>query len=241
MKRAVVHGAVAVGAIAFGAACSKSEASTKPAPVAPAVAPDARGCLAATIRHDEHTEDRDGVSHDVRYDDRFVRCEGNVWTERVLPRGVPQDLEHGGHRHLPPAFTMARLVTKTEAGATFALVSRADRMVVEIGHESYDAVRFDGDFDAAAHLLAPSAIAAMTKLEGRAAPAGAEWREKRTAAATVRVLWSTTYDFPLEIETETANGTRKDRMAVSIEKLPAELPWRALDGYARKSDSDFMD
>lgn len=236
MRRAIVI------AVLGAAACSKSEASTKP--VAQEMPrPDARGCLAATIRHEEHTDDRDGVAHDVRYEDRFVRCDGNVWTERVLPRGAPKDVEHGGHRHLPPAFTMARLVTKTEAGTSILLVSRADRQIVEIGRESYDTVHFDGDFDAAAHLLAPSSIAAMTKLEGRTAPAGAEWREKRSATGAVRVLWSTAYDFPLEIESDSASGAKTDRMIVSIDKVPADgdLPWRSLDGYARKSDADFMD
>jgi hypothetical protein len=227
------------------AACSKSEASTKPAPnaVAATVAPDPRGCLAVTIHHEEHTEAQDGVSHDVRYDDKFVRCQGAVWTERVLPRGAPKETEHGGHRHLPPAFTMARYVTKTDSGTTFALVSRADRQVIEIGRDSYDTVHFDGDFDAAAHLIASSSIAQMIRLEGRAAPPGSEWREKKSAGGAVRVLFSTTYDFPLEIETEAANGAKKDRMVVTIEKLPAdgELPWRSIEGYAKKSDSDFMD
>ena len=227
------------------AACSKSEASAKPAaPSLDAPAPDPRGCLAATIRHEEHTDDRDGVAHDVRYEDRFVRCEGHVWTERVLPRGVPPELERGqGHRHMAPAFTMARLVTRGDGGATLALVSRAERQIVEIGRESYDTMRFDGDFDAAGHLLAPSSVAAMAKVIGRAAPSGAEWREKRTASGVVRVLWSTSHDFPLEIETEATSGARRDRIVVRIDALSADadLPRRSIDGYARKSDADFMD
>jgi len=237
MKRAVAIGLGVVGLLAAGGFAARSRSEAAPSVAPKAVPPDPRGCLAATIHHEEHTDDRDGVSHDVRYDDRFVRCEGNVWTERVLPRGVPKDAAHGGHRHLPPAFTMARWVTRTSDGVAFMLVSRTEQMIVEMGRESYDAVRFDGDFDAAAHIVAPASIAAMTKLD-RAAPAGAEWREKKTAAGTVRVLWSSTYDFPLEIETETAD--RRDRMVVTIDPL-GELPWRTTDGYTKKEDSDFMD
>lgn len=144
---------------------------------------------------------------------------------------------------MPPMFTMARLVTKGDAGATLALVSRAEKQIVEIGRESYDTAHFDGDFDAAAHLLAPSSVTAMTKVEGRTAPSGAEWREKRSAGGVVRVLWSTTYDVPLEIESDAASGARRDRITVHIDALPADadLPWRSIDGYTRKSDADFMD
>jgi hypothetical protein len=227
----------------FGAACTRSEAATSKTELPP---PDPRGCLAAILVHEEHTDDRDGVSHDVRYKERYVRCADHTWTERVLPPGAPaqEAPAHEGHREMPPSHELARLVAKTPDGkAELTLVSRRDRQLIAISPESYDVTHFDSDWDGAAHLLPARVVSTMTKLSAREAPPGAEWREKKTANGSIRVLWSPAYDFPLEIESESSGGQKRDHLRVILDRLPADadLPWATTKDYTRKLDTDFMD
>ncbi|WP_394839767.1 hypothetical protein LVJ94_23040 [Pendulispora rubella] len=224
------------------AGCSKSDPAK---PGADGPRPDPHGCLAATISHHEHTDDRDGVEHDVHYKERFVRCGDRVWTERILPRGVPGEAAHGHEHHAMPAtYTMARLVVRThDDEATLAMVSRAERRIIAVTPESYDAARFDGTFDAAAHILSSRAIATMPRLEGREAPVGAEWHGRSGAAGAVRVLWSKLYDIPLRIESESEGAAKRDTIELALEPPPlaSDLPWAGLDAYEKKSDMDYMD
>lgn len=233
----------------LGSACARSEAATSRAELPP---PDPRGCLAATLEHEEHTDDRDGVSHDVRYKERYVRCGDHVWTERVLPPSTLAQAApaHAGHREMPPSFELARDVTRTKDGkAALALVSRRDRQIIVVSPESYDVEHFDGDWDGASHLLPARVLSTMTRIEGesegegRAAPPGAEWREKKTASGVVRVLWSSAHDFPLEIESEASAGQKRDHLRVVLDKVPddGQLPWAATADYTKKLDTDFMD
>jgi len=206
-------------------------------------APDARGCLAAVIAHDEHTEDADGVTHDVRYSERFYRCEDHVWTERVLPAGrAAHDDAHHGHRELPPMHKLGKLISRAPSGeTTLTLVSREERQSIEMSAPSYDLAGFHGDFVGASHLLAPSAIAEMAPLDGKSAPAGARWYEKKSPTAYVRILWSTAYDFPLEVESGAVDGSKRDHFAVALQPVPERFPWDEMQGYAKAHDSDFMD
>jgi hypothetical protein len=212
-------------------------ACAKEAPVDPG------GCLAAVLAHEEHTDDDDGVSHDVRYEERLVRCGDHVWTARVLPRGLPERHAASGHREMPPSFALARLVTRQADGrGALALVATDAKQIIDVSPESFDAERFDGDFEAARHLISPGALARMERIS-RAAPAGASWRETTSPGGYVRVLWSTKLDFPLEIESGSASGKKRDRVVVRIEPRPADdaMPWAHLAEFERKSDSDYMD
>lgn len=247
MIRLIHHCSLRIAALALASACAsgcaKSEAATSTKPSGPA--PDPRGCVAAILEHEEHSEDRDGVSHDVRYKERFLRCGDHLWTQRILPRGLPPEEPHGhAHREMPPAHEVARLLTKAADGkATLALVSQREKQVIDIAAESHDMLHFNGDWDAASHLIPSRIIASMTPIPQRAAPLGAEWREKKSANGVLRVLWSPKIDFPLEIESEAKKGEKRDRIRVVFEPLPAdgELPWNATKGFTRKSDGDFMD
>lgn len=212
-------------------------ACAKEAPVDPG------GCIAAVLAHEEHTDDDDGVSHDVRYEERFVRCGDHVWTARVLPRGLPEHHAESGHREMPPSYALARLVTRqTDGRGALALVATDAKQVIDVSPESFDTVRFEGDFEAARHLISPAALARMGTTT-RAAPGGASWRETTSASGWVRVLWSTRLDFPLEIESRSASGKKRDRIVVRFESRPADdaMPWARVATYERKSDSDYMD
>jgi hypothetical protein len=220
----------------LAAACSRRDATLPEA--------DPRGCIAATLEHEEHTDDPDGVSHDVRYRERFIRCEGRVWIERILPAGATTHTEPHGHREMPPLHLMARLVTKEGDGsASLTLVSNAEKQVIRVTPESFDGLRFDGDFDAAAHIVSSRAIHAMDRAHDRAAPAGAEWREKTTPQGFVRILWSPSLDMPLDIESGAKGGAKRDHIRVVVDAMPKDedLPWRHIDGFEHKSDQDFLD
>ena len=121
------------------------------------------------------------------------------------------------------------------------LAQEPDREVRVIGADRGE--RPDGDFDAAAHLIAARSIAAMDLDSERTAPAGAEWRQRKSAGGVVRVLWSKRYDFPLAIESESGAGTKRDAISVTLEPAPAEseLPWASIGNYEKKTDMDYMD
>jgi hypothetical protein len=206
--------------------------------------PDPSGCLSATVAHEEHTDAADGVAHEVRYSERFYRCGDHVWTERVLPAGPASNELHRGHRELPPMHRLGKLVTRSAEGDTvLALVARDDREIITMSPSSHDLAELHGDFASASHLLAPAALASMSesKVKGRQPADGAHWLERTGAGGYVRVLWSTTYDFPLEIESGSSDGHKRDHITVTMTAKPEQYPWEQLDGYAKVTDADFMD
>jgi hypothetical protein len=121
------------------------------------------------------------------------------------------------------------------------LVSRADRLLVDVGPEDYARVDVSGKWEDAWYLLAPAAREALRPSGRASAVAGARWLERRAGDEYVRVLWSDVLAFPLEIERGRVDGTRRTRVKITVLDPDGVRPWLQLDGFRRRDLADFGD
>ncbi len=208
--------------------------------------------LDAIVTHESTSVSRNGVTRTERFEERVIRRQGHVWTERVLPAAARANLHHHDanaegteHRHFDFEGA-ARHVTREADGRThLEYVDREKKWTVFVPGAEYGPVGFLGNWDAEFHLAPPALIARMPVLATRTAstPEGAAWHEERRDGWTHRVLWSNTHNYPLAIEAIRDDGTLTRRTAVKIvAATPADrLPWRGLSGYRPRTYDDFMD
>ena len=208
--------------------------------------------LDAIVTHESTSVSRNGVTRTERFEERVIRRQGHVWTERVLPaaaRAHPHDhdakAEGAEHRHFDFEGA-ARHVTREGDGRThLEYVDHKKKWTVFVPAAEYGPVGFLGNWDAEFYLVPPALIARMPVPASRraATPDGAMWHEERRNGWTHRVLWSNTHNYPLAIEAIRDDGTLTRRTAVKIvAATPADrLPWRGLSGYRPRTYDDFMD
>lgn len=82
----------------------------------------------AIVSYESSRVDAHGVTHTLRYRDRIVRDDVNVWTARLLPWPEPR-VERAKDLDLAIA---ARWYTRTAAGLSVALVSPINRVVIHV-------------------------------------------------------------------------------------------------------------
>lgn len=205
---------------------------------------------ALRLHHDSTVVGTDGVTRIVRFDERLVRKDGDVWLERIVPDdGAPagaSDAQAGqgapaaGHPHRDTA-SAVRWVRRDAHGALqVRLVDRHDRLLIDVPRSEYANIGFDGNWVRASQLLDPAVVATMAPM-ARASQPGTRWRESRHPGGFVRVLWDEGRAVPLKIESQHDGGRRRSTMDALVEPLPAVLPWARLDGYADKDYSDLLD
>lgn len=197
------------------------------------------GCQAAVITYEDHELGADGVERDARYRETFLRCGEHVWTERVVPARAHDD--HDDHHHHPDPAVLAHHVIGVPGGAArLELVSRDEKLIIDVAAPDHDSVGFGGRWDAASRLLGAESRASMKRLD-RAAPPGAQWLERREKGLYQTVLWSSVHDLPLSIEIGDEKGVRRRRITVTPGPAPASLPWEQLQGFTHKDWADFGD
>jgi hypothetical protein len=210
---------------------------------APAVAP----ALDAVVTYETKVVTAAGVMRTEVWQEKVVRRGDTVWTERILPPQAKDahqhesKQEHAGHKHFD-AEAAARWVQLDAKGQTvLRFVDRAHRMVVSVPRSEYDAVGFDGRFDAAAHLVPPSVIERMPVLASASKDASSVWHVEKNGQWSHRVLWSTQKQVALRIESERLDGGYKRTVTVETAAPAAALPWNGLSSYVQKEYDDFMD
>lgn len=225
--------------------------------------------LAARLNYETRSLSDEGVYKLTRHQDRLIRVGDQVWLERVLPPGRAAP-EHGGHDHAGHDHgeaseargqgkvdgtqhrldlhdvnfeKAARAVSRDEKGVHLAFVSAANRLHLQVEPENYQAVGFNGSWDAAYYLIDPTTLARLQPLAGRTAPAGAVWLGERRADHYLRVLWSQTLALPLRIESGHPDGSLTRTIVVQPERLPraGQLPWQQLGDYLYKDYNDLLD
>jgi hypothetical protein len=200
--------------------------------------------ITATLTHETFAIDAEGVTHTSRFHERVYRRDGRVWVERVLPAGAPSVTGHDGHDHDHVNLRIAaRYVTREgQNGVKVVLVSAPERLLVDIGPESFDSLGLSRRWDASASLVDLSSLEA----DAGTLPtprAGTRWYVRSTAQGYVHVLWSDELGLPLIIETGTTDRRSHTRTLVKAERIAptARMPWDGLAGYARKDFSDLGD
>jgi hypothetical protein len=210
-------------------------------------APAAAPALDAVVTTETKVVTAAGVMRTEVWQEKVVRRGDTVWTERILPPQAKDahqhesKQEHAGHKHFD-AEAAARWVQLDAKGQTvLRFVDRAHRMVVSVPKSEYEAVGFDGRFDAVAHIVPPSVIERMPVLASASKDASAVWHVEKNGQWSHRVLWSTQKQVALRIESERLDGGFKRVVTVEPVAAAAALPWDGLSSYVQKEYDDFMD
>lgn len=185
----------------------------------------------------------DGVTHQRRWEDLWLRAPGHVWTERQLPRnraGADDHGDHGSHEHFDFQ-AAARHVSRDPAGQLqVEYIERAHSVVVYVSPSEWDTVGFGGDWDNEYFLLAPPGLKKLSPLVRKAA-AGTRWYGREHEGRYLRVLWSEAARYPLLIESGYSDNSRQTRVQVTPLAAQGPLPWTQLQGFERKDYNDFLD
>lgn len=204
--------------------------------------------LAAILTHESHEVTAEGVSKDMRYQERFLRKNEHVWAERIVPESVQADIEkHGakeGRKHDFNFNLAAKHIVKDANGIpTIFFVNRHDKVIVAVGKEEYQSIGFDGSWESAYYLVNPALVRKLTLSITPSPVANARWYEKNGKDVFFRVLWAEDLELPLVIESGTRNGVRHSKVTAKIVTLPrtAVLPWVNLQNFEHKDYNDLLD
>lgn len=191
------------------------------------------------VKHDITEIGADGVTRNIRFQERVYRRNGLVWVERVLPAEAHRGEDHaqGGHdhKHMDLAAS-ARWITQDKGqGVRIRLVNHHDRVVIDVPAAEYANVGFDGSWENAWHLLDPRQLKDMRVKSGGL-------YEKAGNGNTVRVLWDSKAEIPRRVESANKSGTSRKIMVAEDIPAPRKTPWEGLgSGYQQKEYSDYLD
>lgn len=199
--------------------------------------------LDLSIKYFNHELTPDGVLHENSYEEKMLRREGHVWTQRILPKSAASDTTHTNHEHKEFNYiVLPRHITFDGNIISVKFINTHDRQVIDIAPTEYENVNFDGSWRNAFYLVDPQRVAAMPLSQRTSKVATARWHEVEKNGLFQRVLWDEKLSIPRVIETGNLDNTFFHRIQVSPNsKLTKELPWRIPQGYSQKEYSDFLD
>ncbi|MBJ6763188.1 hypothetical protein JGU66_20660 [Myxococcaceae bacterium JPH2] len=198
--------------------------------------------MAVLISHEEQGVRPDGVTQVLRYQERVLRRDGHLWSERVLDGRVPAVAHSESRRDVHDWSVVPRWVSREADGRVRLRFVLADsREVVEVEPPEYDSVGFTPAWDELSHQVSNEVLARLTPSTRPDAPEGARWLEATTADRYIRVLWSDKLALALEMESGRKDGTALHRAKVQLESLPATAPWESTRAFARKDINDYRD
>jgi len=204
--------------------------------------------LDAIVSYETRQVLANGTTRIETWQERLTRRADRVATERVLPPTAhaahehESSVEHLGHKHFDVDRTVRVVRLVDQAQVELAYVDRAQRRVVSVPKAEWAAVGFDGRYDAAAHLVPPALIASLPAQAGAAKDS--QWHVQRNDGWTHRVLWSSSRQVALRIESRRDDGSVSRVVTLKpATALPAsQLPWNdGVAGYQQMVYDDFMD
>ena len=210
---------------------------------APSAASDYARDLDLSIHYYNKVVTPEGVTRESRYEEKMLRRAGHVWVARVLQSQVAPHDAHDAveHKHFNPTL-IPRHVQREGTSLRVEYVDAHDQAVVEIPPSDYENVNFDGSWENAFYLIDPRWVNALPTSSRSSNVPGARWREREQAGVFQRVLWDDGKQIALRIESGNRAGTFYRRIDVTpAPGLTAVLPWQGLNGYARKTYSDYLD
>lgn len=181
----------------------------------------------------------EGVTREIRYEERMLRRPGHVWVERVLPQRAAHD--ERGHKHFNPV-RLARHVMLENGKLRLEYVDLHGRERVAIPPAEYENVSFNGSWDGSFYLVSPKLIAGMPLSSRPSSVPGARWREREKNGRFERVLWDDVRQVALIIEAGDRTGQEFQRIEARLLAKPATAtPWTKLAGFSQKEYADFLD
>ena len=193
------------------------------------------------LAHKIRISGKDGMTVTSEFSERFVRRDGHVWFERVVPATLQQTphLHAGGDTHFNTAGA-ARWVSADGKKATkLALVDQQEQLVIDVDRADYGNVGFNSSWDQAYYLIDPRMLVGMHR-KGPMAN-GARWYESRRPDGVVQVLWDERLNYPRQVLTVSSNGLNQKSFLATRTVAARELPWQRTKDYDRKGYNDLMD
>lgn len=195
------------------------------------------------IQHDVTEVGADGITRQMKFQERFIRRGEQVWVERILPAGAHDAHDHAkggqGHKHLDLAAAARWIVLGPDKRPLVRLVNRHDKVIINVPEAEYGNIGYDGNWENVLHLLAPAQLRNM-KESGR--PTGhLRVYESSGGGRHLKVTWDTRLELPRRVESVANNGLGQKRMVASDQPAPSVLPWATLQDYRQKEYSDFLD
>ena len=245
-----------VGAVALLAGVSLAMVAPTAAAAAPVAPSMPMVDIEARISYETRQVMSTGVTRVDTWQEHLVRRGNQVWTERILApvaqAGHGRDgherekaAEHAGHRHFNAETSARWLTLKPDGQVDVRFVDRENRIVVSVPRAEFGTVGFDGRFDGAASIVPPSVVQAMTQTTARQVGASTDglWLTDRSQGWSHKLLWSTSRQLALRVESTRDDGSVQRRVTVQL--LPAAparpAPWSQLTDYTPKQYDDFMD
>ena len=182
--------------------------------------------VAALLTHERSWVSADGVQHHVRYQEKFYRDAQHVWLERVLPVGLSTPSAEQGHEdHHHVAFDVIPRFLSLGPKQVLQLqfVDQEHARLIQVSPRDYEAVGFDGSWDAARLLIqteGPGWVSRQIQ--------GETWRVYQGKQGQTRVLWDQARAFPRVIERKDQQGLATMKATVAWLPQPQRWPWQAL-------------
>ncbi|MDI1301359.1 MAG: hypothetical protein PSX71_05605 [bacterium] len=194
--------------------------------------------LSAIITHESNSVGNDGVTRDSHYQERLVRDAGNVWIERILPRNHRHDTEEKEHKHLDVAEAAQHYRRDPSGSAQLMLVLQEEKVAVHMQEADVEMTGFSKCWPCVYSMTLPDALNDMkiTRRDGDLV-----WYERHGPRNTVRIQWDTKNRIARQLETRASDGSSWSRTTLSLQKIPAVLPWTQYGKFTLKDYSDFGD
>lgn len=192
------------------------------------------------LAHKIRISGKDGMTVTSEFSERFVRRDGQVWFERVVPVALQTPHVHaGGGTHFNIAGAARWVSADGKKAAKLALVDRQEQLVIDVDRADYGNVGFTSSWDQAYYLIDPRTLVGMHR-KG-ALTDGARWYESRRPDGVVQVLWDEGLNYPRQVLTVSSNGLNQKSLLASRTGAAKELPWQRTRDYDRKGYNDLMD
>jgi hypothetical protein len=198
----------------------------------------------AVMTFESKTLTSEGVEKQTRFQERFIRDDKVVWTNRLLPVGTPPHTHQAGehqHKHDTNFVLAAKWITINAKGESNLRFVRAEnKTIISPRVNEYASLGFDGSWEHAAYLLDRNALKKMNVLK-RAAPTGSTWYERTNDTQYTRVLWDEKQQLPRLIESGTIDGLMFNKITIEPRPAPKRMPWQELAGYRDIAYEDLLD
>lgn len=196
------------------------------------------------VTHQSSFLGADGIKRSTVFSERVVRKGDTVWIERVMPAGAHREDDHGkakageakDHKHADFSAATRWIQRLPDGKLNLRLVAVHDKMVVNVPPAEYGTVGFDGAWLATYHLIDPAVLKAMKASEST--PQG-QWYESTKNGTKVRVLWDARRELPLQVISQSHNGSRSTMVKVLDSFI--KNPWDSTSKFEQKYYSDFLD
>lgn len=198
--------------------------------------------LSAIMTFESKALTADGVKKQTYFQERFIRDNNVVWSERIVPLVVhhsPEDAEE--HEHNLNFATAGKWISRTaDNQINFAFVRENEKKIIQPRVSEYGTLGFNGEWETAFYLVNRASLKNMTPTQ-KGATEGTQWYEKKDANYITRILWDNKKEIALSIETAKLDGTMSNKITLRLTAAPKSLPWNNLQSYQTVAYEDLLD